>query len=121
MHPLSRRAFIGKAAGNAVAAGILPIATRIADANPLGLPIGSQTYPHRQRIKDGDFAGLCKDLHDIGVRSIELCEPGYAEFASLSDGKGARKIIGDHGRKCVSAHFTMKSLRNEQAKIIEWA
>src|SRR3954467_4411645 len=113
MHPLSRRAFIGKAAGNAVAAGILPIATRIADADPLGLPIGSQTYPHRQRIKDGDFAGLCKDLHEIGGRSIELCDPGYAEFPSLSDGKATRKIIADHGLKCASSHFTMKSLRTE--------
>jgi sugar phosphate isomerase/epimerase len=89
--------------------------------NPLGLPIGSQTYPHRQRIKDGDFGGLCKDLYDIGVRSIELCAPGYAEFASLSDGKATRKIIEDHGLKCPSAHFTMKSLRSEQPKMIDWA
>src|SRR5271166_4799262 len=51
-------------------------------AAPLGLPIGSQTYPHRQRIKDGDFAGLCKDMAALGVESIELCSTGYAEFAS---------------------------------------
>ena len=54
-------------------------------AAPLGLPIGSQTYPHRQRIKDGDFAGLCKDMADLGVGILELCSTGYAEFASLSD------------------------------------
>ena len=53
--------------------------------------------------------------------SIELCEPGYAEFASLSDGKATRKIVEDHGLKCVSSHFTMKSLRSDQPKVIEWA
>ena len=111
MHTVSRRDLLQAATG-VIAAGRL-------FGDPLGLPIGSQTYPHRQRIKDGDFAGLCKDLHDIGVRSIELCEPGYAEFASLSDGKATRKIIADHGLKCVSSHFTMKSLRTDQPKVIE--
>ena len=36
-------------------------------ATPLGIPIGSQVYPHRQRIKDGDFAGLLRDLKNLGV------------------------------------------------------
>ena len=88
---------------------------------PLGLPIGSQTYPHRQRIKDGDFAGLCKDFADLGVGSIELCSTGYAEFASLADGKQTRKIIEDHGLKCPSAHFDMKELRTKQSQLIDWA
>jgi sugar phosphate isomerase/epimerase len=88
---------------------------------PLGLPIGSQTYPHRQRIKDGDFAGLCKDMADIGVGSLELCSTGYAEFASLADGKQTRKIIEDHGLKCSSSHFDMKELRTKQAQLIDWA
>ena len=58
------------------------------NANPLGLPIGSQTYPHRAMIKDGNFAGLPKNLADIGVQSVEMCSPlGYAEFAPLADGK----------------------------------
>ncbi len=121
MHPLSRRAFIGKAAGHAIAAGILPVAGGIADANPLGLPIGSQTYPHRQRIKDGDLAGLCKDLAALGVGSIELCSPGYAEFASLANAKETRKVIEDHGLKCPSAHFTLQELRTKQQEAIAWA
>src|SRR5579863_3876009 len=95
--PVSRREFLGTSA-MALAAGAMR-------ATPLGLPIGSQTYPHRQRIKDGDFAGLCKDLAALGVESVELCSTGYAEFASLSDGKQTRKIIEDHGLKCPSAHF----------------
>jgi sugar phosphate isomerase/epimerase len=89
--------------------------------NPLGLAIGSQTYPHRQRIKAGDFAGLCADMAEIGIRIIELCSPGYGEFASLADGKQTRKIIEDHGLKCPSAHFTLEELRNKQQEMIAWA
>ena len=114
MHALSRRRFIQNAAVGVVTAGFLP-------AGPLGQPIGSQTYPHRQRIKDGDFAGLCKDMKDLGVGILELCSPGYGEFSSLSDGKQTRKIIEDHGLKCPSAHFELTELRNKQEQAITWA
>jgi len=101
--------------------GTLPvIASRLA-ATPLGLPIGSQTYPHRQRIKAGDFAGLCKDMVDLGIGSIELCSPGYGEFASLADAKQTRKIFEDHGLKCPSAHFGLRELRNRLPESIAWA
>jgi sugar phosphate isomerase/epimerase len=102
-------------------AGFLSVARRELDANPLGIPIGSQTYPHRQRIKDGDFAGLCKDMADLGVGNLELCSPAYAEFASLTDGKQTRKIIEDHGLKCPSAHFELSELRTKQDQAIAWA
>jgi len=99
----------------------LPATSERLAANPLGMPIGSQSYPHRQRIKDGDFAGLCKSLADLGVGIIELCSPGYSEFASLADAKQTRKILDDHGLKCPSAHFTLGELRNKQEQSIEWA
>src|SRR5215471_18716098 len=114
MHALSRRRFIHNAAVGAVTVGFLP-------ASPLGLPIGSQTYPHRQRIKDGDLAGLCQDMASLGIGSIELCSPGYGEFSSLSDGKQTRKIIEDHGLKCPSAHFELTELRKKQEQAIAWA
>jgi sugar phosphate isomerase/epimerase len=90
-------------------------------ANPLGLPIGSQTYPFRQRILGGDFAGVCQDLAGLGVGIIELCSPGYSEFASLADAKQTRKIIEDHGLKCPSSHFSMGEFRNKQQEMIAWA
>src|SRR2546426_11556452 len=121
MPAISRRAFLKKSAVDAAAAGLLPVLARETRSNPLGLPIGSQTYPHRQRIKDGDFAGLCRDLFEIGVGSIELCSPGYAEFASLADGKQTRKVAEDHGLKCPSAHFTLQELRTKQQEAIAWA
>jgi len=114
MPSICRREFLKKSAMGALAAGI-------AAANPIGLPIGSQTYPHRQRIRDGEFAGLCADMVKLGVGSLELCSPGYAEFASLADGKQARKVIEDHGLKCPSAHFEMSELRNKQQQMIDWS
>jgi sugar phosphate isomerase/epimerase len=103
------------------AAGFLPLAVRDLGAKPLGMPIGSQTYPHRQRIKDGDFAGLCKDMADLGVGILELCSPAYSEFSVLADGKQARKILEDRGLKCPSAHFALEELRTKQQQAIAWA
>jgi sugar phosphate isomerase/epimerase len=116
MASMLRREFL-----NAAAAGVLAARAQHLHASPLGLPIGSQTYPHRQRIKDGDFAGLCADMAALGIGVVELCSPAYGEFASLSDGKQTRRIFDDHGLKCPSAHFTMNELRNKQEQSIAWA
>jgi sugar phosphate isomerase/epimerase len=97
------------------------LAARIVAANPLGLPIGSQTYPHRQRIREGDFGGLCADMAGLGIGNVELCSPGYAEFSSLADAKQTRKVMEDHGLKCPGAHFTLGELRNKQQQSIDWA
>jgi sugar phosphate isomerase/epimerase len=117
MPAITRRAFFGNASG---AAAILAAAGP-GRANPLGLPIGSQTYPHRQRIKDGDFAGLCKEMVTLGVTNLELCSPGYGEFASLADAKQTARVMNDYGIKCPSAHFTLNELRNKQQESIAWA
>lgn len=114
MRTFSRRQFLGKTAASVAAVQYL-------SANPLGLPIGSQTYPHRQRIKDGDFPGLCKDMADIGIRSVEMCAPSYSEFASLTDGKQVRKVLDDHGLESPSGHFGMAVLRTKQPEMIAWA
>jgi sugar phosphate isomerase/epimerase len=90
-------------------------------ADPLGIPIGSQTYPERQMVADGKFPELLKNMYGAGIRQIELCSPGYAQFKSLADGKQTRTVIEDNGLKCVSAHFTMTELRNAQPQAIEWA
>src|ERR1035437_873489 len=121
MPAITRRNFVRKSATDVALAGLLTAAARELHAGPLGIPIGSQTYPHRQRIKDGDFAGLCKDMADLCVGSLELCSPGYGEFASLSDGKQTRKVLEDHGLKCPSAHFEMNELRTRQPEMIAWA
>jgi sugar phosphate isomerase/epimerase len=122
MAAVSRREFLKKTATDAAVAGFLAAGVAELRANPLGLPIGSQTYPHRAMIKEGNFSGLLKTLADAGVHTIELCSPiGYADFASLSDGKQVKKIVADHGLACESAHFSMRELRQDQAASIAWA
>jgi sugar phosphate isomerase/epimerase len=114
MRGMSRREFMAGVLAASVAARL--------KASPLGLPIGSQTYPHRQMIKDGDFAGLLKILKEIGVDAVELCSAfGYAEFAPLSDPKLVKHALDDHGVKCESAHFSMREMRESQQKSIDWA
>jgi sugar phosphate isomerase/epimerase len=122
MTAMTRREFVRVAGTEAIVAGMLAGLGTTVRANPLGLPIGSQTWPHRAMIKAGNFAGLLDALKGIGVESIELCSPlDYEDFRSLSDGKQARKIIADHGLKCESAHFGMDELRSRQSQSIAWA
>ncbi len=49
MTDISRRDFL-KVAGTGAATGLLLTTAALMQANPLGLPIGSQTYPHRAMI-----------------------------------------------------------------------
>jgi len=122
---VSRREFIRDAAASAVAAGMLATGTRVAYANPLGLPIGCQTWPVREMIAK-DFRGTLRQLAAAGFQSIELCSPvGYADsgFAGLSKYSGTelRKIVHDAGLTCVSSHFSVDELRKDQAGRIAWA
>src|SRR5262245_6233379 len=121
MAPLSRRAFLQRAAACAGAAGFLAVPAAPLRANPLGLPIGSQVYPLRSMLKD--LPAFVKTMAEIGVTRLELCSPiGYGrDFASLADGGEVRKILADHGMKAESSHFSMRELRNSQEKSIEWA
>ena len=93
--------------------GFLSVRRRGAGANPLGMPIGCQTWPVRKMIAK-DFPGTIKQLAEAGFQTIELCSPvGYADtgFGGLGKYNGAelRKILGDAGVKCVSSHFGMRS------------
>ena len=126
MSAISRRTFLRDAGSHAVAAGILAAAGALRlNANPLGMPIGCQTWPVREMIAK-DFPGTIKQLAAAGFQSIELCSPvGYADsgFAGLAKYKGAelRKILGDAGVPCVSSHFQIEELRANQQDRIAWA
>src|SRR5689334_17769019 len=122
---LSRRDFFKSAAADTALAGLLSTGPRSLLANPLGLPIGCQTYPVRKMIA-ADFPGTIKQLKDAGFETIELCSPvGYADggFGGLAKYKGAelRKMLGDMGVTCKSSHFDIKELRENQAGRIAWA
>jgi len=119
---MSRRTFFRTAGAGAAAAGILAARVAPLHAKPLGLPIGSQTWPHRAMIEDGNLAALAAALAKIGVEAVEMCSPfGYEEFAKLTDGKQVTRILNDHGLACASGHFGMDELRTKQAASIAWA
>src|SRR6476661_4867001 len=108
MTGMTRRRFLVNAGTCSAAIGLFGSAARPLFANPLGLPIGSQVYPHRALLKDSP--AYCKTMADIGVTRLELCSPlGYgADFASLADAAEVRKILADHGMKAESSHFTLR-------------
>src|SRR6266704_4899924 len=117
----SRRTFLKSTAAESILAS-LPLAAR---ANPLGLPIGCQTWPVRQSIAK-DFPGTIKQLAAAGFQTIELCSPvGYADsgFAGLAKYSAAelKRILGDAGVTCISSHFSIDELRAHQEDRIAWA
>src|SRR5438270_5020624 len=125
MPELSRREFLKNAATSAAAAGFLSAGALELRANPLGLPIGCQTWPVRDMIAK-DFPGTIKQLADAGFQTIELCSPvGYADsgFAGLAKYTGTelRKFLSDAGVTCVSSRFGIEELRENQEGRIAWA
>lgn len=125
MSPISRREFVRTVASNAALGAVLSAGGRVLRANPLGLPIGCQTWPVRAMIAR-DFRGTLKELAAAGFQTIELCSPvGYADsgFGGLSKFKGSelRSILHDEGLTCVSSHFSIDELRKNQDDRISWA
>src|SRR5215469_8129894 len=125
MSTISRREFCKIAGANVAAFGVFSAGVMELRANPLGLPIGSQTWPVRDMIAK-DFPGTLKVLAQAGFQAVELCSPvGYADngFGGLAKYSGAelRKMIGDAGLTCVSSHFGIEELRHNQEDRIAWA
>ena len=124
MQAISRREFV-KTSASAVLGGVLASGTRAIHADPLGLPIGCQTWPVREMIAK-DFPGTLKELAGAGFKTVELCSPvGYADsgFGGLSKYSGAelRGILHDAGLTCVSSHFSLEELKQNQDARISWA
>jgi sugar phosphate isomerase/epimerase len=111
------------AAMGVTAAGMMGAGASRLAANPLGLPIGCQTYPVRALIAQ-DFPGTLKQLSDAGFTSIELCSPAsYKEFSAIGNYKGPelRKILSDAGVNCISCHFDVRDLESNAPARIDWA
>jgi sugar phosphate isomerase/epimerase len=117
MHPLSRRTFLGASA--------LSLASAQLHADPLGLPIGCQTYPVRDALGK-DIPGTLKQLAKIGYKTIEMCSPpgyergGYAPFLKYKASE-LRGIIKDAGLSCESCHYNIGELRNNLEERIAFA
>src|SRR5437764_4312265 len=114
---LWRRGFL-----NSTAMGLAAARLR---ADPLGLPIGCQTYPVRQALGK-DFPGTLKELAGIGYKAIEMCSPaGYAKagYGPLARLKGSeiRQTIQAAGLHCESSHFNFRELKDNLDERIAWA
>jgi len=125
MPAIPRREFLKNAATTAAAAGLLSTAAFELRGNPLGLPIGCQTWPVRESIAK-DFPGTIKELAAAGFQNIELCSPvGYDDsgFGGLAKYKGSElgKMLNDWGVSCISSHFGIDELRKDQAGRMAWA
>jgi sugar phosphate isomerase/epimerase len=102
----TRRQFLG-AAPAALAA------VRALQADPLGMPIGTQTWPVRQDLAK-DFEGTLHNLATIGFKTIEMCSPAsYADFRPLANLTAAqmRKTIEAAGLRVVSCHYNFRELK----------
>ena len=125
MAAVSRREFIKTVSASAALGSVFTTGTRLLHAEPLGLPIGCQTWPVREMIAK-DFRGTLSELASAGFQSIELCSPvGYADsgFGGLGkySGNELRSILQEAGLKCISSHFSIDELRKDQAARIAWA
>jgi len=125
MSSLSRRELLRKSVTNTAFAGLAAQVGQHLVANPLGLPIGCQTWPVRAMIGH-DVPGTLKKLADAGFQSIELCSPvGYADsgFAAVGKYKPAefRKMLADVNLTCESSHFGIGELRKDLSGRIAWA
>ncbi|MBI4874328.1 MAG: sugar phosphate isomerase/epimerase [Acidobacteria bacterium] len=94
-------------------------------ADPLGLPIGFQSFSVRELIGK-DFAGTLRQMAALGYRSVEMCSPpGYEKsgFGSLIKLKASevRGIIQAAGLTCESSHYGFRELKESLDDRIAYA
>jgi sugar phosphate isomerase/epimerase len=112
---ISRRRFIRGAALGVGAAGYLFDGTTQLAADPLGLPIGCQTYPVRNALGK-DFEGTLRELAAIGYKRIEMCSPpgyersGYGPLVNMKASEMREKIKAA-GLGCESCHYQFRELK----------
>jgi sugar phosphate isomerase/epimerase len=95
------------------------------EANPLGMPIGCQTYPLRESIGK-DFEGTLRQIATGGYRMIEMCSPpgyekaGYGPLVKMKASEIRRTIHGA-GLGCESCHFQFRELKQSLDDKISYA
>ena len=105
------------------AAGALTLGAGRMHGDPLGMPIGCQTYPVRD-ILAKDFEGTLRQIAAMGYRTIEMCSPlSYAEYRPLAGMTGAemRQKIEAAGLRCESCHYNFRELKENLAERIAFA
>lgn len=120
---MTRRNFVGQ--GTLAGAALLACGRAgVARANPLGLPVGVQTYIVRDTIGQ-DFAGTLRGLAGMGFQSIEMCSPpGYGKswepLAKLTAAQ-MREAVRAAGLSCESCHYSFAELQGHLDERIAYA
>ena len=102
----SRRQFI--------AASTIGLAAAL-KADPLGMPIGCQTFPVRDALGK-DFEATLSQLAGIGYKTIEMCSPpgyeraGYGPLVGMKASEMRQKIQAA-GLGCESCHYQFRELK----------
>jgi sugar phosphate isomerase/epimerase len=112
----NRRQFLG-AAPAALAA------TRALRADPMGMPIGTQTWPVREALAK-DFEGTLRMIAGIGFKTIEMCSPpSYADFRPLASltATQMKHTIEGAGLHCESCHYNFRELKENLDERIAFA
>ena len=122
---ISRRRFLSESVIGIAAVGCLTRAGADLQADPLGLPIGCQTWPVRETIGK-DFDGTLRQLAADGFRNIEMCSPpGYEKygFGPLASMKASemRERIRAAGLGCVSCHYGFAELKDHLDERLAYA
>jgi sugar phosphate isomerase/epimerase len=125
MEVISRRQFFSKSAVGITYAGYLASIVSKLRANPLGMPIGFQSWSV-QKLLQQDFDGTLKEMAQSGFQSMELCSPpSYRQFGfgGLVNLKGSelREKINGTGLKCESCHYQWGELKASLDERIEYA
>lgn len=125
MKNISRRKFLGTSALGIAGAAYLARAGVKLGANPLGMPIGMQTWEVRNVIGK-DFDGTLKKLSADGFQSIEMCSPpgykmfGFGALASMKPSE-MRERIHAAGLTCISCHFGFPEIKDHLEDRIAFA
>lgn len=110
MHSPSRRQFLTSSA-LAVAAA----ASRRADANPLGMPIGIQPYTVRNEMQK-DLEGTIRKLAAMGYQEIEVGDPFYGKQP-----REVRDLLKSIGLASPAGHYPSPKDKSDWAQTIERA
>jgi sugar phosphate isomerase/epimerase len=115
MQTISRRRFLGTSAMGLAAFEYLTRSVPDLAADPLGLPIGCQTWPVRKTIGK-DLDGTLHRLSAAGFQNIELCSPpsykdsGFGPLAKMTPSELRERIRGA-GLRCESCHYNFSELK----------
>ena len=113
MRRVTRTEFLQTAAAGL--AGIMLNPDGRALANPLGLPIGIQTYSVRNDLKE-DFAGTLRKVGAMGYREMEVNGDYYGRPPAE-----LRKMLEDAGLRAPSAHYESPKDSDDWSRKMEGA